>query len=262
MNIQELKESPYFIYISAIILCIGSFLLYGTMVSKEVKQNSEATEPIHLNVLCYGDSNTWGCIPGNKGQYPYEKHWTTILSRKLGDNYTVLPEGENGRMTKYGWEDSAYLNGVVELPVVIGTHYPLDIVVIMLGTNDCLKNNLYGIYEEDITDGIEQLINITNDRCSYFQGYKPQIIIVVPGAIRPREEILVPGDDVTEEAIRLSHAIAPLYEKLAHKYHCAYIDGSDTFEVSDVDGVHLTEEGHQMVAEAVYEVISNLPSES
>lgn len=258
---KELRKNYYLVFIIVIVLSIGAMLLYGTITSKNVNESVKETEPVHQNVLCYGDSNTWGYDPDSRGMYPYEKHWTTILSQKLGDQYTVLAEGEVGRMTKYGWEDSAYLNGVGELPVVIGTHFPLDIVILMLGTNDCLRNDLYGISADDIQDGMEQLINITNDRCQYFQGYKPKIIIVVPGAIRPREEIRDPGPDVTDEAVRLSHEIAPKYKELARKHHCAFIDGSDTFEVSDLDGVHLTEQGNQTVAEAVYEVINSLPAE-
>ena len=89
-------------------------------------------------LLCYGDSNTWGLIPGTKERYPWGVRWTSILQEKLQvKNVRVIEEGLCGRTTIF---DDAYRqnrNGLKSLPLILETHNPIDKVAIMLGTNDC-----------------------------------------------------------------------------------------------------------------------------
>ena len=100
-------------------------------------------------VLCYGDSNTWGYDAATEGRYPYDKRWTTVLARELGSEYLVIPEGLNGRTTV--WPDpieGEYKSGKSTLLAILESHYPIDLVVLMLGTND-LKHR-WGLSAWDI----------------------------------------------------------------------------------------------------------------
>ena len=100
-------------------------------------------------VLCYGDSNTWGYDAATEGRYPYDKRWTTVLARELGSEYLVIPEGLNGRTTV--WPDPVegeYKSGKSTLLAILESHHPLDLVVLMLGTND-LKHR-WGLSAWDI----------------------------------------------------------------------------------------------------------------
>ena len=95
-------------------------------------------------ILCFGDSNTWGWNPANKERFDENSRWTGILKNKLGENYDIIEEGLNGRTTV--WDDpiEGYKNGKKHLPSCLESHRPLDIVVLMLGTND-LKSRFFGI---------------------------------------------------------------------------------------------------------------------
>ena len=87
-----------------------------------------------INILCYGDSNTYGFNPNPYSyRYPYEKRWTSILSEKLGAGYVIAPEGLNGRTTAFDRPGEPWKNGKRSLIYSLATHKPVDIVIIMLG---------------------------------------------------------------------------------------------------------------------------------
>ena len=87
-------------------------------------------------VLCYGDSNTWGYDPATRTRYPPHVRWTGVLATRLGAEYRVVEEGLNGRTTR--WDDPIEpgRNGLTYLRPCIESHQPLDVIIIMLGTND------------------------------------------------------------------------------------------------------------------------------
>ena len=97
------------------------------------------------NILCFGDSNTWGYDPNQgytKQRYSIDERWTGVLQKKLGDEYRIIEEGLNGRTTlrnlDLGDPNAPFLSGREALPMIMSTHKPLDLVMIMLGTNDLL----------------------------------------------------------------------------------------------------------------------------
>ncbi|MBQ9959278.1 MAG: acylhydrolase, partial [Oscillospiraceae bacterium] len=87
-------------------------------------------------ILCYGDSNTWGYIGGVGERFGRDVRWTGRLQTLLGSDYTVIEEGLNSRTTV--WDDPVEMhkNGYTYLMPCLQTHRPLDLVIIMLGTND------------------------------------------------------------------------------------------------------------------------------
>ena len=100
-------------------------------------------------ILCYGDSNTWGYDPVSQDRYPPTQRWVSVLARELGPEYQVIAEGLNGRTTV--WPDPVegeHKNGKAYLLPCLESHHPLDLVVLMLGTND-LKHR-FGLSAWDI----------------------------------------------------------------------------------------------------------------
>lgn len=99
-------------------------------------------------ILCYGDSNTYGAIPidfdlldkhfiASHYRLSKEKRWSSILQAELGSTYHVIEEGLNGRTTV--WDDPTegkHKNGLTYLIPCLETHAPIDLVILMLGTND------------------------------------------------------------------------------------------------------------------------------
>jgi len=204
-------------------------------------------------VLCFGDSNTYGYDPHDGGRYPEDVRWTNILANKLGAGYNIIAEGLNGRTTAYDRPDGAWKNGLPYLTPCIGSHKPVDILIFMLGTNDC--NIELGLSAEDIADGMERLVSTAEESARELQGYVPQMIIVVPGAIRPELEGTPFEDQLDDSSVQKSHGIAPLYEKTAQEHGCLFLDGSDSLEVTPIDCEHLTENGHSTLAGLLYDII-------
>src|SRR5258705_7738093 len=88
-------------------------------------------------VLCFGDSNTWGYVPGSDGErFPPDSRWPRRLARALGDEWEVIAEGLNGRTATVDSPVADGRNGLTYLLPCLQSHMPLDVVVIYLGTND------------------------------------------------------------------------------------------------------------------------------
>lgn len=216
------------------ILWIGCLFLAVCQMPVTGKEK-ETKSPIRI--LCYGDSNTFGLDPEpTHFRYPKKDRWTTLLQKKLGSSYKVINEGLNGRTTAYDLMGDPLTNGLTFFPDICKEHLPLDYIVFMLGSNDCsVVSNAY-----DIQWGMELLI-----RSAQSLAPDATIVLVVPAAI---ETDLPPG--------QLSRQLAPLYQELADKYQCLYVDGTYQFEVSSIDGLHLSKEGHRQVAQALYDCLS------
>ncbi|MBQ0004239.1 MAG: hypothetical protein KBS68_00055 [Clostridiales bacterium] len=208
-------------------------------------------------VLCYGDSNTYGFNPETGGRYLKAQRWTTILGDKLGDSYDVINEGMNGRTTAYKRPGSDWQNGLDVIAAAIHTHYPIDYLVIMLGTNDC--NNDMFLEPEQIADGMRRLVLKAREVNSWLAVEQPEIIIVCPAAIRPELEGTPFEDDLDESSVAKSQALASLYENLADELDCTYVNAS-SLEVSLVDCEHLTAAAHEDLAESLYDAIRLLAS--
>ena len=129
-------------------------------------------------ILCYGDSNTWGYNPSTGGRYPRDVRWPGVLRRELGDDYLVIEEGLNGRTTV--WDDpiEGYKNGKEYLVPCLETHKPLDLVIILLGTND-LKVR-FSVSAYDIANGAGALVQIVQKSEIGPGGRAPQVLLLAP----------------------------------------------------------------------------------
>lgn len=208
-----------------------------------------------VTVLCYGDSNTYGYDPRNEGRYSESERWPCILSEMLGSGYRVIEEGLNGRTTAYDRPDGFWKNGLSYLTPCLGSHKPVDILIFMLGTNDC-NADLY-LSAENIARGMEQLVCTAEEMTLELQGFAPKMLIVAPAAIRPEIEGTPFEYQLNEESIQKSHDIAPLYKKLAEEHGCLFLDATDSAEVTRADCEHLTVKGHRQLAELIYEMVKD-----
>ena len=206
-------------------------------------------------LVFYGDSNTYAYDPFTHGRYPYDKRWTTLLGGMLGSRYEVIAEGLNGRTTAYDRPGAAWKNGASSLVSCLGTHKPVDYVIIMLGTNDC--NEELGLSAEDIADGMETLVKMVEEETPALQGYVPEIIVAAPAAIQGDIESSPFADELTPESVRMSVDIGPLYREIAEKHGARFADATAGIEVA-ADCEHLTEEGHRQIAGLFFDTIKPL----
>ena len=121
-----------------------------------------------ITVLCYGDSNTYGYNPSNGFRYPPDVRWTGRLQRLLGEGYHVVEEGCNGRTTVYDDPLEGWKNGIDYLKPCLNSHKPVDIVILMLGSND-LKE-VFHASPEDIANGAAELVKVIREFTQEKQG--------------------------------------------------------------------------------------------
>lgn len=216
----------------------------------------EQTNNRPITLVCYGDSNTYGYDPRTEGQrYGDGIRWPDILTRQLGEGYRVVMEGLSGRTTAYDRPDApAWKNGYPYLAPCLVTHRPVDILAIMLGTNDCNAN--MGLSAEEIAAGMEKLVVTAKEVLQEEQRFVPKIVVIAPAPIDPHLEGTVFADQLDETSVEKSRAIVPLYRAIAEKHGCAFLHAD--VEVSPIDCEHLTQAGHARLAELMLDLLQTL----
>ena len=202
-------------------------------------------------ILCFGDSNTFGTNPKG-GRHERQIRWPGRLAQLLGDGYYVIEEGMGGRTTV--WDDPLEPNrcGIQFLPVALQSHKPLDLVAICLGTNDCKAH--FHASPRMIAKGAERLVK-TIQSYDYGAGVPaPKILLISPIHIGDEVEHS-PYASFDSASPAKSRALAPFYREVADQYGCLYLDASKVAEPSGLDQLHMEEEGHKALAEAVKDVI-------
>lgn len=206
-----------------------------------------------IRILCYGDSNTWGYIPGTSKRYPVGVRWTGLLQKKLGEAYEVIEEGLNSRTTDL--DDPKHLgkNGLVYLRPCLETHDSIDIIILMLGTNDMKER--FNREPEQIANGIEELLKMVKLFSIEEETQMPQIILVSPPLI---DESVDGVKDKYLGAGEKSKKLAKLFDQVATKYNCKFVDMAKYVSPSKEDGYHLEPESHQKVAEVIYNEVKTI----
>lgn len=203
-------------------------------------------------ILCFGDSNTYGLIPGIGGRYPWGVRWTSILSQRLGlENYRIIEEGLCGRTTIFDDPLRDGRRGTEMFSSILESHNPIDIIIIMLGTNDC--KTVYGATADIIGKGVTKLIGQTH----IYSGYS-KILLISP--IHLGEHVWKEDYDpeFSKESILVSKELAEVYKKVSKKENTYFLDASLHANPSSIDQEHLGEEGHAHLAEAVWNKIKEI----
>lgn len=204
-----------------------------------------------INILCYGDSNTYGYIPGFGGErYEKDVRWTGVLQNLLGSEYNVIEEGLGGRTTV--WDDpiEEYKNGKNYLIPCLQSHKPLDLVIIMLGTNDSKVR--FSVPACDIADGMENLVVKILNSSTGRNAKAPEILLVAPIRIGKLTE----WTDMLSGAKQKMEQLPEKYLKIATKYRVAFLDAGSVAVPSELDGVHLDAQGHTLLARKIFEIIT------
>lgn len=197
-----------------------------------------------LRILCYGDSNTWGDNPHLFGlRYSRNVRWPGVLQKALGEKYLIIEEGLGGRTTALDDPKSEGRNGKTTLIPCLEKHNPVDIVILMLGTND-LKER-FNQTPQDIAKNIEDLVNIIQKVGKDSAGNSPEIVLLSPAYIGEQA-----GKDFLD-GVKKSKQLASLYKEIAEKYSCQFIDIGKLVQSSKRDGLHLDPDAHQEIAKVL-----------
>ena len=202
-----------------------------------------------MNILCFGDSNTYGYKPDRSGRFDADTRWTGILQKKLGHEHPIIAEGLCGRTTVFQDELREGRRGLDTIGITVEMHNPVDLLVIMLGTNDCKSR--YGASAGTIARGLDQVIETAKKNAS--QPFRLLLISPIHLGHGVGESGFDPEFNTSSEIV--SRELAAEYEKIARKHQAEFLDASAYALPSVTDREHLDEAGHAALAEAIYKKI-------
>jgi len=196
------------------------------------------------NVLCFGDSNTWGYDPATGARYSLDVRWPGVLRRELGDGWHVIEDALNGRTTAFDDPVKPGRRGLDFLPVAMESHSPLDWVVLMLGTNDVKKH--FNANPLVIARGMELLVGVV-------RRWEPEarILLMAP----PPFGVITEFAEIFEgSAVKLA-PLAERYREFSERLGCEFFNTGEVVRSSDVDGVHWEAAEHEKLGRAVAAIL-------
>lgn len=191
-------------------------------------------------ILCYGDSLTYGASPIKDGpRHAYEDRWPTALEARLGGKVRCIAEGLGGRTTVHDdWYANADRNGARILPTLLSSHWPLDMVIVMLGTNDIKP--IHGRTALEASWGMRRLVEIIRGHAAGQRDTEPRIILVAPPVTMmatAHPEMMLHFDGPA--AIKASSELAGFYRQRAEELGVAFFDAGSVATTDHHDGIHL-----------------------
>jgi len=207
-------------------------------------------------ILVYADSLTWGIIPDTRRRLPFEARWPGVAEGALlaaGKGVRVIEDCLNGRRTVFEDPYKAGRNGLTGLEQRIEVNSPLDLVILMLGTNDFQSMHAHNAWHA--AQGIGALIDAIR-RAPIEPGMPiPKILVVAPPAVQePRGAIAAKFQGAKDKSAGLAAAI----EAVARDRGCEFFDAGRVTGSSVVDGVHLDANQHTVLGRAIAGVVGPL----
>lgn len=190
-------------------------------------------------ILCFGDSNTWGYTPDGITRYDHTTRWPGVLQSILAERYEVIENGICGRTTVYNDPEVPGRNGSHDLPELLMQHSPLELIIIMLGTND-LKN-CYNATTTDIAENIDSLVQIIQAHTS-MHDIATDIIIVAPAPL-----VNLPQTSLKESfsaGVVKSETLGKTISDHFITADLTVIDAGSYITSSPRDGIHLESSEH------------------
>lgn len=197
-------------------------------------------------VMCFGDSISWGQDPATRQRMPYQTRWPGVLQHAMGERVRVIEEALCDRTTI--WDDP-YVegrNGKTMLAPLLESHAPVDLLVILLGTNDLQRH--FNKSAEEVALGLATLVDLAQRSGCGPDGKAPQVLLIAPyrfGTLAPMELLYFAGKE--GDAEKLADAVRTVAETCG----CHFLDASGVVTASRVDGIHLDPESHRALAVAV-----------
>ncbi|HTL49852.1 MAG TPA: DUF4440 domain-containing protein, partial [Steroidobacteraceae bacterium] len=230
----------------------------------DLRFQRQLTQAATKHVLVYGDSNTWGWMPISRGipttRYPANKRWPGVAGAALGPGYDVVEEGLSGRTTDLpdpSWPQisGAGLDGVAYLSSAIASHLPLDLVVIMLGTNDFKA--MFERSPERAAEGLRKLIDVvrTTDGGVLTEYQPARVLVLAPPPLVVTEKFPA---EVYAGGIEKSRLLAGLYASVARETGTDFLDIGAITPTDGMDGLHLSEAAHRKIGLAVAAKIESI----
>lgn len=211
------------------------------------------------SILCYGDSLTFGANPIVGGaRHAYEDRWPTALEAKLGGAVRCIAEGLGGRTTVHDdWYASADRNGARILPTLLASQWPLDMVIIMLGTNDIKP--FHGRTALEASYGMRRLVQIVRGHAAMEKTVEPKMIIVAPPVTvlaQAHPEMMLHFD--ADSAIEASSGFAEFYKRRADEEGVGFFEAATVANTDLRDGIHLDPANTRAIGEGLAPLVKEM----
>ena len=203
-------------------------------------------------ILCFGDSLTWGFEAGTWKRHAFADRWPNVLAGGLEGKAQVVEEGMNGRTTAYDdLTDAAELNGARALPILLKSHEPLDLVIIMLGTNDVKFAARCRAFDAAL--GMGRLVEIVQ-HFPYNPNYSaPKVLVVSPPPLcETKDEYF---NDTWGHAVEESKKFAYHYAKVAKERDVHFFDAGSVAKADPIDGGHLDVANTRAIGKALVAIV-------
>ncbi|MGI1662348.1 SGNH/GDSL hydrolase family protein [Palleronia sp. KMU-117] len=202
-------------------------------------------------LLCFGDSNTHGTLPFSRMDEPRRRHgpdvrWPCVAARHLGPDWALVEEGLPGRTAQFADPlMGAHMDGRTGLRIALESHGPIDLLAVMLGTNDVKA--MFGATPEMVSAGMAALLNIavSPEMQARHGGFR--VLVICPPPVE--EAGCLAGMFFGGRAKAL--ALPPLYRSLSGALGAGFLDAGEVVSVSPIDGVHYDDAAHAALGAAV-----------
>ncbi len=218
-------------------------------------------------ILCYGDSNTYGANPAWSPylsedepiptRFGEDIRWTKLLQKLLGeDQCEIIEEGLCGRTTIYKDPAWPYCEGRSYLTPCLLSHLPLDLIVVMLGSND--MKEIFAPCPDSASLAMDEFLKTLRNPFLYEGWTMPKILLVSPVFLGENLETSYMYGGFTERGRDVSKQLPEIYAALAKKHGCEFLAASDFASPSPKDSVHMDEAEHKKLAKALAEKIRKI----
>ena len=214
-------------------------------------------------IVCYGDSNTWGYMPKREhpeitanNRFPWGVRWTSLLQMKLGADYRVVEEGLNGRTTMFDDPLDVCRNGLESIDYSMLTNCPVDLVILMLGTNDVKE--FFGMPPYVIAKGCGRIIDRIQAGGYGPNGAAPEVLLVAPLKLPDTLPGSWLGDEFGPGAVARNDQLPAYYENIAAEKGVHFLNAAASVTADSADSIHMNEAGHAATAELMYEQVRRI----
>ena len=205
-------------------------------------------------ILCFGDSLTWGFDPVNRVRFPEESRWPMVMQQILGDEYVVIEEAQSGRTIATEDPGEGEKNGLTYILPCLESHTPLDLVIILLGSNDVKRKFSYCSMDiaGEMQIFLEKVLSYNHFRCN--DQFK--VLLISPPYITDEINESWLGDQFGyENGSRLIKELADWYKQLAEMYHIDFLDAAQYVTASPADACHLDEENQRKLGSVIADYV-------
>lgn len=206
-------------------------------------------------IVCFGDSNTHGYQASTGGRFRYEERWTGLLQEYLGTDYLIREEGMSGRTTVFSDPLFEGLNGLEYIYPCLMTHEPVDLLLIMLGTNDMKQR--FGVNAANIAKGLSRLASKAIASPEAWRDGKPNLLLIAPPPIDPAYEKTPVVHEMGLGCAEKSIEFAAHFRLVAENLNCHFLDAGTIPDIGmvPIDHMHLNARSHVLLARRLAQVI-------